>query len=232
MKDRILVVDDDAQLLKAISNALEAMGYAVRTAGSGEAALSLLATEEADLDLLLLDLDLPGIGGQEVIERLRSWSKLPVLVLSVMSGQDDKVAALDAGADDYVTKPFGMKELIARMRAVSRRVGTEEKGPPILRFRGLEIDLARHLVTMEGERLHLTGTEYRLLEAMAGNPGSLLTRQWLLRTVWGRGYENESNYVRLYVKQLRRKLNDDPSDPRWIATELGLGYRWLPEPLD
>lgn len=228
MSERVLVVDDDAQMLRAIRTALSARGYEVLTAGTGENALAMAAEE--DLDLLLLDLRLPGIEGHDVIRRLRTWTELPVIVVSVQESQEEKVAALDAGADDYITKPFGMKELLARMRAVRRRVTTEEGPAPVLYFEGLEVDLLKRFVKLEGQPIHLTPTEYRLLEAMATNPGKLLTHQWLLREVWGPGYARESHYLRLYVKQLRRKLRDLPSSPRWITTEPGLGYRWLQEP--
>jgi two-component system KDP operon response regulator KdpE len=224
----VLVVDDDSQMLKAVTNALSARGYEVLKAGNGETALSLAAEE--DLDLVLLDLGLPGIEGQEVIGRLRAWSDLPVIIISVRDSQEEKVAALDAGADDFITKPFGMKELLARMRAVRRRV-TEGEPEPVLRFEGLEIHLLKKLVKLKDQPVHLTPTEYRLLEAMATNPGKLLTHTWLLQKVWGPGYGTESNYLRLFVRQLRRKLADTPSTPRWITTEPGLGYRWLPEPL-
>ena len=228
MREKVLVVDDDSQMLKAITNALSARGYEVLKAGNGETALSLAAEE--DLDLVLLDLGLPGIEGHEVIGRLRAWSDLPVIIISVRDSQEEKVAALDAGADDFITKPFGMKELLARMRAVRRRVAGEGDSEPVLRFEGLEIDLLKKLVMLEGQPVHLTPTEYRLLEAMATNPGKLLTHTWLLQKVWGPGYGTESNYLRLFVRQLRRKLVDSPSAPRWITTEPGLGYRWLPEP--
>jgi two-component system KDP operon response regulator KdpE len=230
MSERVLVVDDDRQMLKAVTNALSARGYEVVTSGTGEGALSLAAEE--DLDLVLLDLGLPGIEGHEVIARLRSWSELPVIVISVRETQEEKVAALDAGADDFVTKPFGMKELLARMRAVRRRAASETEPEPVLGFNGLEIDLLKKLVKLNGAPIHLTPTEYRLLEAMATNPGKLLTHTWLLKKVWGPGYGTESNYLRLYVRQLRQKLGDIPSEPRWITTEPGLGYRWLPEPAD
>lgn len=228
MAERILVVDDDKQMLRAVTNALKARDYEVVTAATGESALSLAAEE--DLDLVLLDLGLPDIEGHEVIKRLRAWSELPVIVISVRESQEEKVAALDAGADDFVTKPFGMKELLARMRAVLRRAVGESEAEPVLHFDDLEIDLLKKLVKLEGEPIHLTPTEYRLLESMATNPGKLLTHQWLLEQVWGRGYGSESHYLRLYVKQLRQKLSDTPSSPRWITTEPGLGYRWLPEP--
>jgi two-component system, OmpR family, KDP operon response regulator KdpE len=228
MRERVLVVDDDSQMLKAVTNALSARGYEVLKAGNGETALSLAADE--DLDLVLLDLGLPGIRGQEVIDRLRAWSDLPIIIISVRDSQEEKVEALDAGADDFITKPFGMKELLARMRAVRRRVVDEGESEPVLRFDDLEIDLLKKLVKLEGEPVHLTPTEYKLLEAMATNPGKLLTHTWLLQKVWGHGYGTESNYLRLFVRQLRRKLADTPSAPRWITTEPGLGYRWLPEP--
>ena len=224
---RVLVVDDDPQMRNAVINALTARGYEVLPTDTGEDALSLAAEE--DLDLVLLDLGLPGIEGHDVIERLRTWSDVPVIVISVRDGQEEKVAALDAGADDFVTKPFGMKELLARMRAVYRRSAAEVPLDPVLHFDELEIDLVKKLVKLEGEPIHLTPTEYRLLEQMATNPGKLLTHSWLLKKVWGPQYGTESNYLRLYVRQLRQKLSDTPARPRWITTEPGLGYRWLHE---
>ncbi len=225
MSQRVLIVDDDPQMLRAVVNALKARDYAVLTAANGETALEVLSRDE--VDLILLDLGLPGIEGHEVIRRLRGWSDLPVIVLSVRDAQGEKVAALDAGADDYVIKPFGIGELLARMRAVHRRTGSEAIGKPLLVFGDLQVDLTKKLVVLRGNSLHLTPTEYRLLEAMVTHPGKLLTHSWLLKKVWGPGYGSESNYLRLYVKQLRRKLGDAPSDPTWITTEPGLGYRWL-----
>jgi two-component system KDP operon response regulator KdpE len=227
---QVLVVDDDPQMLRAVSNALRARAYSVLMATDGESALGVLSDQ--DVDLVLLDLGLPGLDGHGVIERLRSWSDTPVIVLSVRDAQDEKVAALDAGADDYVTKPFATKELLARMGAVLRRASTDDPEPSTLRFDGLEIDRAKRLVRLRGEMVHLTPTEYRLLEAMASNPGKLMTHQLLLQKVWGPAYRSESNYLRLYVRQLRQKLADDPARPKWITTEPGLGYRWLPEPKD
>jgi two-component system KDP operon response regulator KdpE len=154
---------------------------------------------------------------------------VPVVVLSVRESQSEKVAALDAGADDYVVKPFGMEELLARMRAALRRARPEESRPRLV-FGDLEVDLARQLVQLGGQRVHLTPTEYRLLEALATNAGKLLTHAWLLRRVWGPAYDRESHYVRVYIQQLRQKLGDDPGHPRYIITEPGLGYRWKPEP--
>lgn len=227
MNPRVLVVDDDPQMLRAVTNALRPRGYSVLTARDGEKALGLLAEEQ--LDLVLLDLGLPLVDGYGVIERLRTWSDVPVIVLSVRESQDEKAAALDAGADDYVTKPFGAKELLARMRAVMRRTAGDQP-EAVLAFDGLVIDLEKRLVTLNNEAIHMTPTEYRLLETMATSPGKLLTHRWLLQRVWGPGYGSESHYLRLYVRQLRQKLGDDPSRPRWITTEPGLGYRWLQEP--
>jgi two-component system KDP operon response regulator KdpE len=223
----VLVVDDDAQILRALRTSLRARGHEVITAPNGETALDVLAG--ATVDLVILDLGLPGIDGLEVIRRLRGWLDIPVIVLSVRESHAQKVAALDAGADDYVTKPFSIDELLARMRAVRRRAAGEA-APPVLRFQELEIDLARRAVHLRGELVRLTPTEYRILEAMATNAGKLLTHGWLLRKVWGPAYGTESHYVRVYVQQLRRKLDDDPSRPRFILTEPGLGYRWLAEP--
>jgi two-component system KDP operon response regulator KdpE len=229
MGSRVLVVDDDPQILRAVRTSLQARGYEVRTAGNGETALDDLAGTAADL--VILDLSLPGIDGQEVIRRLRDFSDVPVLVLSVRESQDEKITALDAGADDYVTKPFAIGELLARMRALERRAHADEESPAaVLRFDDLEVDLARQLVRLGGERVGLTPTEYRLLEALVTNPGKLLTHRWLLSKVWGPGYGSETHYVRIYVRQLRRKLRDDPARPRFILTESGLGYRWRPEP--
>jgi two-component system, OmpR family, KDP operon response regulator KdpE len=225
---RVLVVDDDAQILRAVRTALRGRGYRVESAMNGETALEFLGREA--VDVVVLDLSLPGIDGHEVIRRLRSFSDVPILVLSVREAQDDKVEALDAGADDYVTKPFAIGELLARMRALERRTRPEGKAPSVLRFGELEVDLSRQRVRLGTRDVSLTATEYRLLEAMATNPGKLLTHRWLLSRVWGPGYGRETHYVRIYVRYLRRKLEDDPSQPRFIVTETGLGYRWKPEP--
>jgi two-component system KDP operon response regulator KdpE len=227
MATRVLVVDDDAQILRAVRAALQARGYEVATAMNGETALETAAAE--NMEVVVLDLSLPGIDGHEVIRRVREFSEVPILVLSVRESQDEKVSALDSGADDYVTKPFAIGELLARLRALERRSHPEE-AKPVLRFGDLDVDLARQRVRLESEDVQLTPTEYRLLEAMVTNPGKLLTHRWLLSRVWGPGYQEESHYVRIYVRYLRRKLRDDPSRPRYIVTEPGLGYRWRPEP--
>ena len=180
-------------------------------------------------NLVVLDLGLPDLDGTEVIRRLRAWTDVPVIVLSVREGRSDKIEALDAGADDYVTKPFDVEELLARMRAALRRTDADLGSEPELRFGDLQVDLARRLVRLGGDLVHLTPNEYGLLEAMVTNPGKLLTHQWLLRQVWGRGYGNESHYLHVYVRQLRQKLGDDAAMPRFIITEPGVGYRWSPD---
>ena len=227
---RVLVVDDDPQILRAVRTNLSGRGYEVTTAPNGETAVDVLSG--SPVDLVVLDLSLPGIDGHEVIRRVRAFSEVPILVLSVRESQDDKILALDAGADDFVTKPFSMGELLARMRALERRSGGSDRGPgqSVLHYGMLEVDLARQLVRLDAEQVQLSPTEYRLLEAMATNPGKLLTHRWLLQRVWGPAYDDAPHYVRIYVQYLRRKLGDDPSRPTYILTEPGLGYRWKPEP--
>ena len=225
---KVLVVDDEPQIRRALRTSLEAHGYAVETVGTGDEGVVAAASQPPEL--MLLDLGLPDMDGTEVIRRVRAFSEVPIIVLSVREGQTDKVAALDAGADDYVTKPFGMEELLARSRAALRRRGAEEPPVPMLAYGTLEVDLARRLVTSEGEAVHLTPTEYGLLEALVTNPGKLLTHQWLLRRVWGQGYGTETTYLRTYIRTLRKKLGDDASAPALIVTEPGVGYRWIAEP--
>jgi two-component system, OmpR family, KDP operon response regulator KdpE len=224
---KVLVVDDEPQIRRALRTSLEAHGYEVSAVGTGSE--GVVGVAELSPDLVLLDLGLPDLDGTEVIARIRAFSEVPVIVLSVRESQADKVAALDAGADDYVTKPFGMEEVLARARAALRRAGGDEPVQPLLRYGGLEVDLARRLVTLDGEKVHLTPTEYGLLEALVSNPGKLLTHQWLLRRVWGQGYGTETTYLRTYVRALRRKLADDASAPAMIITEPGVGYRWIAE---
>jgi two-component system, OmpR family, KDP operon response regulator KdpE len=225
---KVLVVDDEPQIRRALRTSLEAHGYEVATVGTGEE--GVLATAESAPDLVLLDLGLPDMDGTEVIRRIRAFGEVPIIILSVREAQRDKVGALDAGADDYVTKPFGMEELLARARVVLRRRQAEEPSQPVLRFGDLEVDLARRLVSRREEPVHLTPTEYALLEAMVASPGKLLTHQWLLRKVWGQGYGTETTYLRTYVRALRRKLGDDAAAPSLITTEPGVGYRWIGEP--
>jgi two-component system KDP operon response regulator KdpE len=222
---KVLAVDDEPQILRALRTSLSARGHDVTTAPNGETALDALSTTE--VDLVVLDLGLPGIDGVEVIRRLRAWSTTPVIVLSVRDAQADKVAALDAGADDYVTKPFAMDELLARMRAVLRRTGPGGAAPSVVTVGGLEVDLAKKLVSRGGQPIHLTPTEFALLELMVTNPGKLLTHRWLLQKVWGAAYGEQSNYLRVYVANLRKKLEPDPGAPSLILTEPGVGYRWM-----
>jgi two-component system KDP operon response regulator KdpE len=225
---KILVIDDEPQIRRALRTSLEAHGYEVTAVGTGEE--GVLRVADLAPDLVLLDLGLPDMDGTEVVRRMRAFSTVPVIVLSVREGPQDKVGALDAGADDYVTKPFAMEELLARARAALRRPAAAEPAPPLLTFDGLVVDLARRLVTRDGDVVHLTPTEYSLLEALATNPGKLLTHQWLLRKVWGQGYGAETTYLRTYVRALRKKLGDDASAPALILTEPGVGYRWVAEP--
>ena len=223
---RVLVIEDDRQIVRTLQTSLEARGYQVASARDGRTGLGVLRDEGADL--VLLDLGLPDLDGLKVLSSLRTFAEQPVIVLTVRDSQAEKVAALDAGADDYVTKPFDMDELLARMRAALRRAAPEEVRPAVRTFGSIQVDLARQLVTRQGHRVHLTPTEYVLLQAFVLNPGKLLTQRWLLRTVWGPGYEEETN-VRVHVGHLRRKLEDDAANPRLILTEPGLGYRWADE---
>jgi two-component system, OmpR family, KDP operon response regulator KdpE len=226
--ERVLVVDDDAQMLRAVRTALAARGYDVLTAGSGESALTVLAEEE--LDLFLLDLGLPGIEGHEVIRRLRTWSELPVIVISVRDAQEEKVAALDAGADDYVTKPFGMNELLARIRAALRHRLQQQGERPIFCVGDLSVDLIRRIVRVRDEEVKLSPKEYELLRTLVQHAGKVLTHRFLLQEVWGDA--TDSQYLRVYVRQLRQKLEADPERPRYVLTETGVGYRLRePEPV-
>ena len=227
---RVLVVDDEPQILRALRTSLQARGYEVATAPNAETALDELASRE--VDLVIMDLGLPGIDGIEATRRIRTWSEVPVIVLSVRDAHADKVAALDAGADDYVTKPFAIEEVLARIRAVSRRTGPPAPGEPVVEFGGLTVDLGKKRVTRAGEAVHLTPTEYQLLEAFVTHPGKLLTHRWLLQRVWGERYGDESHYLRVYVAGLRKKLEADPQRPRLILTEPGVGYRWAERDLE
>jgi two-component system KDP operon response regulator KdpE len=222
---RVLVVDDEPQIRRAMRTSLAAHGYEVETVGTGEEAV--VAVAERPPELVLLDLGLPDLDGTEVIRRVRSFTDVPIIVISVRDRQADKVSALDAGADDYVTKPFGVEEVLARLRAALRRSHAGDPTPPVLSFGALTVDLGRRLVTRDGEPIHLTKTEYGLLEVFVTNPGKLLTHQVLLRRVWGPRYAEESHYLRVYVRSLRRKLGDEATAPRLILTEPGVGYRWI-----
>ncbi|WP_183095228.1 response regulator [Nocardioides stalactiti] len=222
---RVLVVDDEPQILRALRINLAARGYDVVTAPDGESAI---AAARADLpDLVVLDLGLPDLDGVDVITRLRSWTAIPILVLSGRTDSADKVDALDAGADDYVTKPFGIDELLARLRAMVRRSGAGEGEPPVT-FGDVVVDLAATRVTVAGEEVRLTPTEWHLLSVLVRNPGRLLSQRRLLLDVWGPGYETAQGNLRLYMAQLRRKLEADPARPTYFLTEPGMGYRFDP----
>lgn len=220
---RVLIVDDEPQIRRLLRVSLIAQGYVVTETALGREALARVAADHPDL--LLLDLGLPDMDGQEVIARLREWSDVPIIVLSVREREKDKVAALDAGADDYLTKPFGIDELLARIRAALRhrvQAGVKE---PVYRSGDVAVDLGRRVVTVAGRDVRLTPKEYDLLRVLATHAGKVLTHQQLLRAVWGPGYAAEAQYLRVYVAQLREKLEADPSQPRLILTEPGVGYR-------
>ena len=222
---RVLVVDDEPQIRRALGTNLRARGYEVDLAASGEEALSLAA--ERHPDVVILDLGLPGIDGIEVVRGIRGWSAVPIVVLSVREDETDKVAALDAGADDYVTKPFGMNELLARLRAALRRAAPAEEAATVVTD-AFTIDLAAKRVSREGEEVHLTPTEWHLIEVLVRHQGKLVSQRQLLQEVWGPQYQTETNYLRVYLAQVRRKLEPDPSRPRHFITEPGMGYRFEP----
>ncbi|GAP54185.1 response regulator [Arthrobacter sp. 92] len=221
----VLVVDDDPHLLKVLKITLEANGYTVTAASDGETAL--LAATRHPLALIILDLGLPDIDGTTVIKRLRSWNPVPILVLSARHTSDDKVEALDAGADDYITKPFGPDELLARIRALLRRT-TDHKAAPVVITDAFTVDLAKHRVTRDGNDVRLTPIEWNILELLVRNPEKLITQQQMLTEVWGPAYLKEANYLRVYMAQLRRKLEPDTANPRHLLTEAGIGYRFQP----
>jgi two-component system, OmpR family, KDP operon response regulator KdpE len=218
---RILVVDDEPQILRALEMSLRGAGYDVETATTGAQALTAAAVKPPDA--VILDLVLPDARGTDVCRELRTWTSVPVILLSVVGDEVEKVAALDAGADDYVTKPFGVDELLARLRAALRRV--EPTQEPVHAIGELRIDLAAREVTFAGQPVQLTPHEFELLRLLARNEGKLLTHKAILEAVWGQAYTHESHYLHVYVSQLRRKLEPDPARPRYILTEPGVGYR-------
>jgi two-component system KDP operon response regulator KdpE len=217
----VLVVDDEPQILRALQTNLRGAGYDVTTAATGEEALSAAAIHPPDA--VILDLVLPDRSGTEVARELRGWSSVPILVLSAVGDEHEKVTALDAGADDYVTKPFGMDELLARLRAALRRAGPSTE--PVMRIGDLVVDLERHSASVNGKNVTLTPIEFDLLRFFAQNEGKLLTHRMILREVWGPAYGDESHYLHVYISQLRRKIEPDPARPRYILTETGAGYR-------
>ena len=222
---KVLVVDDEPQIVRALRINLSARGYEVLTAHDGASALRLAA--DGKPDVVVLDLGLPDMDGTDVIAGLRGWTSLPIIVLSARTGSTDKVDALDAGADDYVTKPFGMDELLARLRAAVRRSAvTGPEDEPVVRTASFTVDLAAKRVLKDDVEVHLTPTEWGLLEVLARNAGKLVAQKQLLRDVWGPAYEKETHYLRVYLAQLRRKLEPEPARPRHLVTEPGMGYRF------
>jgi two-component system, OmpR family, KDP operon response regulator KdpE len=221
---RVLVVDDERQILRAMRVILREAGFEVATAANVQEALDALAVHPPDA--AILDLILPDGNGVDICISIREWSDMPIIVLSAVGDEAEKVRALEAGADDYVTKPFGTDELIARLRAALRRAGGGAPREPVLRAEGLDLDLAAHQVTVNGDVVHLTPTEYELLRVLMQNRGRLMTHRALLREVWGPGYENDTQVLRVHVANLRRKIEPAPSSPRHVLTDPGIGYRF------
>ena len=223
---RVLVIDDEPQIRRFLRISLNAYGYEVIEAIRGDDGIGKCATESPDL--VILDLGLPDLDGQEVIARIREWSKVPIIVLSVRAAEDEKVAALDRGADDYVTKPFGIHELLARVRASLRARRQDGEAPPtVVKSGELTIDLPRRRVRVAGVEIKLSRKEFAILRLLAQHAGRIVTHQHLLREVWGAAHEHETHYLRIYIGHLRQKLGDDPADPRYISNEPGVGYRLL-----
>lgn len=225
----ILVIDDEPQILRAMRTILTEKQFKVTTASRGEDGLALAATSEPDL--IVLDLGLPDIDGVEVCQRLREWTQTPIIILSVRDSERDKVAALDMGADDYLTKPFGIEELLARVRVALRHSANRQGAPggqsKVVKAGPITIDLAWHIVRREDEEIKLTGTEYKLLAYLAANHGRVLTHQSILTQVWGAADADHTEYLRVYMRQLRKKLEADPERPQYILTEPGIGYRFI-----
>jgi two-component system KDP operon response regulator KdpE len=220
-----LVVDDEPRMVRTLTINLRARDYDVESAGDGRSALQIMA--ERAPDVIVLDLGLPDMEGVEVLRQVRATSTVPVIVLSARQDSDDKIEALDAGADDYVTKPFGMDEFLARVRAAARRASTDAESLPTVRTTDFVLDFANYRATRGDHEVHLTPTEWRLLTALAATPGHLVTHAALLRAAWGPSYGRESNYLRVYANQLRRKLEPDTGRPRYLITEPGIGYRFM-----
>ena len=223
---RILIIDDEPQIRKLLKVTLQAHKYELIESGTGEEGVLLAGMHNPDL--IILDLGLPDTAGLEVLRRIREWSEVPVIVLTAKDREEDKIEALDVGADDYVIKPFSVGELVARIRVALRHAAKSGGAEPVLRFGQLVIDRSQRSVELSGSRVKLTPTEYDLLKALASNAGKVMTRKQLLQQVWGSGHaSSESHYLRIYVGHLRKKLEDDPADPLYIATEPGIGYRFL-----
>lgn len=222
---RVLVIDDEPQIRKFLEISLRAQGYAVDLADTGQAGLDALAVRGADI--VVLDMGLPDRDGHAVLQELRQWSQVPVIVLTVRSGEAEKVAALDAGANDYVTKPFGVQELMARIRALLRSHAASGEAPPVFDDGHLRVDLSRREVSLAGEMVMLSRKEYALLAFLVQHAGRVVTQPQLLRELWGPTHQEDTHYLRILVAKLRQKLGDEAASPRWIATEPGVGLRFL-----
>ena len=219
----VLVVDDEVQIRRFLRTGFELNGFSVVEAGTGAEAIRAASLQP--VDLVIIDLGLPEMDGSEVVERIRSWSNVPIIVLSVRSSEADKVKLLELGADDYVVKPFGMAELLARVRVALRRQMRAATGEPTVKIGPLIIDLSARAVLLNGSRLTLTPKEYRLLQVLAQHAGNVVTHQHLLREVWGSVHEHDTHYLRIFVRKLRQKIEAEPNSPRILLTELGVGYR-------
>jgi two-component system, OmpR family, KDP operon response regulator KdpE len=219
----VLVVDDEVQIRRFLRTGFELNGFSVVEAGTGAEAIRAASLQP--VDLVIIDLGLPEMDGSEVVERIRSWSNVPIIVLSVRSSEADKVKLLELGADDYIVKPFGMAELLARVRVALRRQMRAASGEPTVKVGPLIIDLAARAVLLNGSRLTLTPKEYRLLQVLAQHAGNVVTHQHLLREVWGSVHEHDTHYLRIFVRKLRQKIEPEPNSPRILLTELGVGYR-------
>jgi two-component system KDP operon response regulator KdpE len=224
----VVLVEDEPQIRRFLRTVLPGQGYVLYEADTGQQGLVEAAVRKADV--LILDLGLPDMDGVEVVQRLREWSQMPVIVLSARAQEEDKVAALDAGADDYLTKPFGVSELLARLRVALRRAARGPEGSQVFESGPLKVDLGARRVEVAGCEVHLTPIEYRLLTMLVRHPGKVLTHRQLLKDVWGPSHIEHAHYLRIYMAQLRRKLEEDPAQPRFLLTEPGVGYRLAGEP--
>ena len=220
---KVLVIDDELQIRKLLEMALTSYGYTAHLAATGQEGLMLAVSMHPDL--VIVDLGLPDMDGKDVVTRLREWSSVPIIVLTAREQEQEKIAALDKGADDYVTKPFSMGELLARMRVCLRRFCHSEEQKPVLSCGGISMDLLQHKVLMEGREVKLTPTEYELLKYMLKKAGKVLTHKQILKAVWGNDYDEDLHYIRIYMRQLRRKIEKDPAQPKYLLTEAGVGYR-------
>ena len=229
VRTQLLLIEDDPQIRRFLATALDAHGYALTAASTGNEGVQAAATRQPDI--VIVDLGLPDIAGLEVIRRLREWFARPILVLSARDKETDKVAALDLGADDYLTKPFGIGELLARLRVAERHLAARSGAPgdAIVRIGHIAVDLCAHVVTRNGAALHLTPIEYQLLTTLARHRGKVLTHRQLLREVWGAAHVESPQYLRIYMRALRRKIESDPARPLWLLTEVGVGYRLADE---